>query len=374
MAFAGDERGYAFTCDWFDNQSQSIRKFTLTYYAQEKSVEMWDLRGKRMFLKKCPYAQLRMGDLFPGSTVTVFNRQLNITDYGNSYTRQVLGTAQQRTVGIIYSNSTQEAGKILDVASVEGFTLGSLKMTSMSDRAAMAFAQQSGKPVTREIIQGLSGGSIIVFELLARKSVLAWQNLIDMRQWGAFVHGSSSVDAAENEYGFFFGEGSNQRFPHSPELRDCTLCLIKPHVLREGKAGKVLRAIQDAGFVVTAAGIFHLDRPAADEFLEVYQGVLADIEYNATTVELTSGRLLALELQSSENASVGSKGEQVDVVTAFRDLCGPYPVHIAKTIRADSLRAQFGTTVSENAVHCTDLKDDGVVECEYFFGILGGSY
>ena len=53
MAFAGDERGYAFLCDWFDNQSQTIRKFTLTYYAATKSVEMWDLTGKRMFFKKC---------------------------------------------------------------------------------------------------------------------------------------------------------------------------------------------------------------------------------------------------------------------------------------------------------------------------------
>lgn len=91
MAFAGDERGYAFLCDWFDNQSQTIRKFTLTYYADAKSVEMWDLAGKRMFLKKCSYPQLRQDDLFPGSTVTVYNRQLNITDYANAYTRQVLG-------------------------------------------------------------------------------------------------------------------------------------------------------------------------------------------------------------------------------------------------------------------------------------------
>ena len=38
MAFAGDERGYAFLCDWFDNQSQTIRKFTLTYYAAANLV------------------------------------------------------------------------------------------------------------------------------------------------------------------------------------------------------------------------------------------------------------------------------------------------------------------------------------------------
>ena len=369
-----DERGFGFLCDWFDNQSQTIRKLALTYYADTKSVQMWDIRGKRMFLKKCSYPQLRMEDLFPGSTITVYNRQLNITDYADSYIKQVMGTAQQRTVGIIYASATQEAGKILDVAAVEGFSLGALKMTRMTDRAAMTFAQQSGRQVTRELIDGLSAGNIIVFELLARKSVAAWQNLIDMRQWGAFVCGSSSPEAAANESAYFFGEGSNRRLPHTATLRDSTLCLIKPHILRSGQAGKVLRAIQDAGFVVTAAGIFHLDRPAADEFLEVYQGVLADIEYNATTVELTSGRMIALELQSGSNGSVGSKGEDLDVVTAFRDFCGPYPVHIAKTIRADSLRAQFGNTVAENAVHCTDLKEDGILESEYFFGILGSSY
>jgi nucleoside-diphosphate kinase len=123
---------------------------------------------------------------------------------------------------------------------------------------------------------------------------------------------------------------------------------------------------------VTAAGVFHLDRPAADEFLEVYQGILADIEYNATTMELTSGRLLALELTSNSNGN--SKSDDSDVVNAFRNLCGPYPVHIAKKIRSDCLRAQFGRTVAENAVHCTDLKSDGIIECEYFFGILGSSY
>ena len=371
MAFAGDERGYAFLCDWFDNQSQTIRKFTLTYYAEAKSVEMWDLSAKRMFLKKCPYPQLRQEDLFPGSTVTVYNRQLNITDYATQYTRQVLGNAQERTIGIIYSNAVNEAGKILDTASVEGFTLGSLKMVKLSERQALQFAQVAGKRMSDDLLAGLTGGNVIVFELIARKCVVAWKNLVDMRRWNAFVHASSSASSVENEHGLFFGEGSNQRFPHTATLNNCTLAIIKPHILREGKTGKVLKAIQDAGFRVSAAGIFHLDRPAADEFLEVYQGILADIEYNATTMELTSGRLLALELTQANN---GSSKTDTDVITAFRNLCGPYPVHIAKKIRSDCLRAQFGSTVAENAVHCTDLQTDGVLECEYFFGILGSSY
>ena len=104
---------------------------------------------------------------------------------------------------------------------------------------------------------------------------------------------------------------------------------------------------------VTAAGIFHLDRPAADEFLEVYQGILADIEYNATTMEMTSGRLLALELTQNNNGG-NSKTDDSNVVTNFRNLCGPYPVHIAKKIRSDCLRAQYGN--SQDKSHPSSTK------------------
>ena len=33
-------------------------------------------------------------------------------------------------------------------------------------------------------------------------------------------------------------------------------------------------------------------------------------------------------------------------------------------------RAKFGQDRVRNAIHCTDLAEDGVVECEYFFNIL----
>lgn len=33
-------------------------------------------------------------------------------------------------------------------------------------------------------------------------------------------------------------------------------------------------------------------------------------------------------------------------------------------------RAKFGLDRVRNAVHCTDLPEDGVVESEYFFNIL----
>ena len=42
---------------------------------------------------------------------------------------------------------------------------------------------------------------------------------------------------------------------------------------------------------------------------------------------------------------------------------------IAKSLRPNSLRAKFGVDRVKNAIHCTDLPEDGVLECEYFFKI-----
>lgn len=43
---------------------------------------------------------------------------------------------------------------------------------------------------------------------------------------------------------------------------------------------------------------------------------------------------------------------------------------VAKQLRPNSLRSLFGITKVENAVHCTDLEEDTVLEVEYFFKIL----
>lgn len=76
--------------------------------------------------------------------------------------------------------------------------------------------------------------------------------------------------------------------------------------------------------------------------------------------ELCSGTLLALELRS-DNA-----------VQALRQLAGPPDPEIARQLRPNTLRARFGVDKARNAVHCTDLPEDGVLECEYFFQVLSG--
>jgi len=54
------------------------------------------------------------------------------------------------------------------------------------------------------------------------------------------------------------------------------------------------------------------------------------------------------------------------VIESFRKLCGPMDPEIAKNLRPTTIRAKFGVDRARNAVHCTDLEEDGVVEVVYF--------
>jgi nucleoside diphosphate kinase len=57
-----------------------------------------------------------------------------------------------------------------------------------------------------------------------------------------------------------------------------------------------------------------------------------------------------------------SADQGLPVVTAFREFVGPSEPEIARQLRPTSLRAKFGLDKVRNAMHCTDLKEDGVLE------------
>ena len=129
--------------------------------------------------------------------------------------------------------------------------------------------------------------------------------------------------------------------------------VIKPHVVAAGQAGEVINTILEEGFEISAMQMFNLDKPTAQEFLEIYRGVLP--EYIPITEQMTTGPCIVMEVRQ-ENA-----------VAKFRQLAGPMDPEIAKNLRQNTLRARFGVDRVKNAIHSTDLPEDGVLESQYFF-------
>jgi len=113
--------------------------------------------------------------------------------------------------------------------------------------------------------------------------------------------------------------------------------------------------ILQAGFEISAMEMMMIDRKTVEEFFDVYRGVLP--EYIGIIEHMTQGPAILLELR------------QDNAVAAFRELCGPCDPEIAKYLKPDTIRAKFGHSRIINAVHCTDLEEDGLLECEYWFSI-----
>ncbi len=195
-------------------------------------------------------------------------------------------------------------------------------------------------------------------ELVAKNAVQEWQKVADKirQKFGTntvrnAVHATANGQSRAAESSLFFGPD----FGTTAFFNNCTCAVIKPHAVAAGHAGQIIDAILEEGFEISAMQMFNLDKPTAEEFLEIYRGVLP--EYIPVTEQMTTGPCIVLEVRQ-ENA-----------VISFRELCGPMDSEIAKSLRPNSLRAKFGIDRIKNAIHCTDLPDDGVLECEYFFKI-----
>ena len=354
------------------------RPYLLKYYEADGTVEMFDLKNRRTFLKRMVCEGISLKDLFIGSVVTVYARQLKIVDYADKRTATALGSKMERTFAMIKPDAYEKTGKILALIQANGFSIANLKQCKLSLADAQAFyAVHKAQPFYNDLCKFMSSDVVTALELVGNGAIQGWRKLLGPTSSftarseapnsirGLFgtdntknaAHGSDSSENAQIEIGFFFGPGS--KLTSRATYDNCSLCVIKPHAIIDGNAGKIIDDILEDGFEISALQMFHLNRAMAEEFLEVYKGVLP--EYNAMVEHLLTGPVMALEVRA-ENCA-----------TAFRELAGPSDPEIARALRPQTLRAKYGADKVKNAVHCTDLPEDGVLEVEYFFKILNAA-
>jgi len=201
-------------------------------------------------------------------------------------------------------------GAILDAAHTNGFIVAKLRMCCSAPGALASAVPELGESKTD------FGDVVAALEIVGEGAVERWQEVAAGSDWGGTVHCCASEAAARAAIGVFFGGDAGGVLATSARLGagNGTLCLVKPTAVKQGKTGPMIGAIMAQGLVVTAADMFTLDRAAADEFFDVYRGVLSGMEHAEAMKELTSGRMVALEVS-------GRAGQtQAEVVNTFRDV------------------------------------------------------
>jgi len=108
------EQKYTFEVDWYDQQADITRPYRTLYYPVTKSVEMYDVKNNRIFLKKQQIPAIQLDDFFIGAQVPVLSRVLKVTDYGDVHTRRYFENQRQRTFAMIKPDCYSQMGKIID--------------------------------------------------------------------------------------------------------------------------------------------------------------------------------------------------------------------------------------------------------------------
>ncbi|XP_026759040.2 nucleoside diphosphate kinase 7-like [Galleria mellonella] len=371
---------YSFIGEWYDNQASLIRRFNVFYYPTDDTIEMYDLKNRKTFVRRVKINGITLENFYIGCTLYILGRLIKIVDFACEDTKKKLQKDMQVTFAMIKPVPTNVAGKILTHFYDHGLRVTKMKKTRLTaDDINIIYSTQVTDSTFPFLLDFLTGQLVYGLELVGKDAVTVCINIFGDNDpmkaapgtiralYGTdpvrnCIHVSSNPETAIKDIEYFFPPPPlrSVRLRLTATLSNCTLCIVKPHAIREGKLGIALEIIDEAGFDITALNMFIVENINAAEFYEVYKGIVP--EYKGMVEELSSGPCVAMEIVA--------KDKSVNTAVEFRKLVGPSDPEIARLLRPHTLRAKLGKTKVQNAIHCSDLAEDGLLEVEYFFKIL----
>jgi nucleoside-diphosphate kinase len=129
-----------------------------------------------------------------------------------------------------------------------------------------------------------------------------------------------------------------------------TFSIIKPDAVARNVIGEIVSRFEKNGLQVVASRMLHLSREQAEGFYAVHK----DRPFYNDLVNFMISGPVVVQVLEGENA-----------ISKNRELMGA-------TNPADAdpgtIRADFATTVDENAVHGSDAPETAAAEIKFFFG------
>ena len=128
-----------------------------------------------------------------------------------------------------------------------------------------------------------------------------------------------------------------------------TFAIIKPDAVRNNSTGLIYDRIIKAGFKIVGAKLKKMTKNEANEFYSIHSDKPF---YNELTDFMSSGQSMVLALMK-ENA-----------VDDWRKTIGATNPEDAEE---GTIRKDFATSLSENAVHGSDSNENAIKEINFFF-------
>ena len=329
----------AYQCTTYDARAQLAREIRLNSFA-DGTIELLNKDRTKTIMKRIWCPDVPRSRLFPGSTVDVFGKALEVVCAADVGTRDWAAA----------NTSSSACCCVLPDESGLPALISALEKRFTALRGIRTIASRNAPSELFGTIE--DGGVAVVADiyLVGEGSAAAAAALASCVSAAGARPTAVDVDAKA------LSELPNSASAALDNNEVCSLMLIKPHIGVDKRFGEVLQATMDAGYGVAGLQLVTLDGKICQEFFAPYSGVWNRQEDIAQHCK--EGPTLAVQVRAAPGD--------------FRDFCGPTDVLLARTVRPKSLRATFGEGAVKNAVHCTDLEDDGRLECNYFFNVLQG--
>ena len=128
-----------------------------------------------------------------------------------------------------------------------------------------------------------------------------------------------------------------------------TFSIVKPDAVAKNCIGEIYSRFEKAGLKIVAAKMLHLSREQAEGFYAVHK----ERPFFKDLVEFMISGPVMVQVLEGENAILANR--------AVMGATNP------KEAEAGTIRADFASSIDENAVHGSDGPDTAKVEIAYFF-------
>ena len=131
---------------------------------------------------------------------------------------------------------------------------------------------------------------------------------------------------------------------------DQTLIVLKPDSVKRNLVGEILRRFEEKGFVIRKLMMLTMDRNKAEQFYSMHN---QKPFFSELVSFITSGSIVAAVIEGS------------DAVNKVRTIIGATRPNEAAP---GTVRRDFGTSVTQNAIHASDSIESFIKESKIIFG------
>lgn len=330
-----------FVCQQHDNLTSLTRYYVLSYYYEDKSIEMLEQKTGRLYLKRFP-STFPEAAFFIGATLNVFGKTTKILAYADQVTTEILGKNQEATTVIIAEVVFESLGRYISMLMEEcGFTVANIQMSLITLETAEAYDVPPELAKTRVVIVQCTTADAIEMGSSFMQRASGTYAARDAAQ--AITWGKLAVEASVKPLAVRRKQNSS-------------VVVFKPSVVASKRVGSAIQQLIATGLELTGLTKITLTSNQMHKFLTPYHGILRDMDY---TVAGFVGDAWVMQLVSLDDT--------VSAISCVREVCGPYDSVIARKLYPKSIRGRFGKDHVDNVLHCCDLEGEGPLYADFFF-------